>query len=194
MTRSGLRALVTITLMNSSVEVSATVPSGWFAVPACCEREGRTSCRPKRSRIAAIWKGLVTSSDSICTCARCRSVSSWRAVLPVSRTVAVTCQPPSTRPLRQCQAEPTRAAEEKNSSRSAARLNFGWIFSYYHSNRYKRLYMYFCQDPRWTARTPVRQRHPPSHLLVPGSRLIALQLPHHLPRAGRGVSRSVGEQ
>ena len=47
--------------------------------------------------------------------------------------------------LRQREAEPTRGAEEKDSSRSAVRLNSGWIFSYCHGNCY-RLRNYMCQD------------------------------------------------
>ncbi len=64
MTRSGLRALVTMTRLNSLVEVSATVPSGWFVTPALTNsRSNIWSAR--RSCSAAICPGSVTSRVSI---------------------------------------------------------------------------------------------------------------------------------
>ena len=84
----------------------------------------------KRRRSAAIWNWLVTSTISISTCAGCRSASSWSAVLPVSRTVAVTYPADLNPRLCQCQTEPARSSDEKDSSGRTLRLIFGWVFSY----------------------------------------------------------------
>jgi hypothetical protein len=67
MTRSGPSALVTMTWMNSPVEVCATVLSGWFVTPAFTN--SRSNIRSaRRSCSAAICAGSVTSTVSISMC------------------------------------------------------------------------------------------------------------------------------
>jgi hypothetical protein len=117
MTRSGLSALVTMTRLNSSAEVWATVPSGSLVTPALTN--SRSNIRPaRRFSSAAIWAGSVTSMLSISS-PSLASARSDKPVRPEPRTVAMTFRPSWTHCLASARPRP-RDAPIKSTRRPAA--------------------------------------------------------------------------